>query len=92
MWLNETAKSRLFIFLEKDRNFVAAVFLLSLLVRILFIVLFRFEIRIEEGDQLGYDNFALQMLAGFDWLAVSSSSRAPGYPAFLAGIYWIFGS
>ena len=91
MWSNETAKSGLFIFLKKDRNFVGAVFLLSLLIRILFIVLFRFEIRIEEGDQLGYDNFALQMLGGFNWLAVPTSIRPPGYPAFLAGIYWIFG-
>ena len=91
MWLAGSVKSRLFTFLKKDRNFVAAVFLLSLLVRILFMVLFQFETPVEEGDQPGYDNFALQMLAGFDWLAVPSSSRAPGYPAFLAGVYWIFG-
>lgn len=91
MWSNETAKSRLLTFLKKDRNFVAAVFLLSLLIRILFIVLFHFETPVEGGDQPGYDNFALQMLAGFDWLAVPTSIRPPGYPAFLAGIYWILG-
>lgn len=91
MWSAETVKSRLFIFLKKDRNFVAAVFLLSLLIRISFMVLFHFETPVAEGDQPGYDNFALQMLGGFDWLAVPTSIRPPGYPAFLAGIYWMFG-
>lgn len=90
MWSDQTGKSRLFTFLEKDRNFVGAVFLLSLLVRISFILLFRFGSVVGQ-DQVGYDNFALQMLGGFGWLAVPTSSRAPGYPAFLAGIYWIFG-
>jgi len=42
-------------------------------------------------DSRSYDNLARGLATGHGWVAGSSAYRPPGYPFFLAAVYWLVG-
>jgi len=78
--------------LARDRNYYAALFLLALALRWLYIVQIRdmagFDTPI--GDGQAYDQWA-QDLAGGDWLGSEPFYQAPLYPYFLGVLFTVFG-
>ena len=77
--------------LQDEKKFLIAIFILALVTRFVYILVFSYENSIKEGaDAISYNAFAEKIVSGFNWIAHPVSYRAPGYPFFLAAIYFIF--
>ncbi len=79
-------------FFQRDRNFLIFIFVLSFILRLIYLL----EIRDNPHfynltlDPLYHDSWAKQ-IAGGDWMGNQVFFRAPFYPYFLAVLYKIFG-
>jgi hypothetical protein len=85
--------------ISKNDQVIFILLLLFFIIRVLFIIVFsdftQFKDREAVGDDYGYSMFALEINNGFNWLffdtKFSGSHREPGYPFFVALIYFVFG-
>jgi hypothetical protein len=78
--------------LYSEKKYVLACLLLFFLLRLIIAYFSGWEVPL--GDGKGYSRYALAILNQPDWLSnpsFSGDSRAPGYPFFLAAIYFVFG-
>jgi len=77
------------------KNKIYPIILIALIIRVIFLICFKPWLaaiessQVLQSDALGYHNLALCILNGFSFCG--NTFRTPGYPIFLAVIYYIFG-
>jgi len=83
-------------FFSKERNILIAIFILALVLRVSFIILYdnhkMLQDRLYAADARSYDTIAVNLLHGKGFVYNGLyARRGPVYPLFLAFIYLIFG-
>ncbi|MDZ7411942.1 MAG: glycosyltransferase family 39 protein [candidate division KSB1 bacterium] len=68
----------------------AAIFAVALVLRVGYVLMMDDLYPLDPGDQMAYDRIAREWIAGGTFMP-GSSYRPPGYPAFVALVYWVFG-
>jgi 4-amino-4-deoxy-L-arabinose transferase-like glycosyltransferase len=81
---------------QREKVVLALIFCLALLVRVLWVALLVGFDAPPTYDGIGYDQLAINLLEGrgfrYTWPDTpATASRVPGYPLFLAGIYFLGG-